>query len=74
MRSQWIRVGLQPMTAVFNKEREIWRLKDIGKKATWRQRQRLEFCYHEPRNIKEGRQPPEAGSGRKGFFQGAWRC
>ena len=56
---------INPMTGIFmRKRRGRFRHRDAektGNKATWQQRQRLEWCISKPRNVKSCWQPPEAG-------------
>ena len=59
MRSYLIKVGCKAMMV------SLWEQDSLDtdiqrEKATWGQRQRLEWCCSKPRNSKDCRQPPEA--------------
>lgn len=62
MRLYWVRAGPKSNIRVLIR-RGIWRHRDTGKEAIWRQRQTLEWCFHKPRNVKEGRPTTKARRG-----------
>ena len=62
MRLYWIRADPKSNVCVLIR-RGIRRHRDTGKEAIWRQRQTLQWCFHKPGNVKEGRPTTKARRG-----------